>query len=775
MVFLFFLAGSLLLAALVRAWVPGLSRRAAVAYLLATAAFFAAPLSTATSQASTDIAYQWRPWAEQVDGRVAPLNPLLSDVPLQMLPFHALVRARLLRGIPPLWAHELGTGQPLLGNAQSAPFAPLHLLALPLPPLFGLPVAIAWQVLLALLLTHGLLLALGAGESGAAFGAVAYAFSAYSIVWAYHPLGMAAAWVPGVLLGLVLLRRDERGGLTGLVACGTGLALSGHPETLAFAAFASATLVGGLLLARRSGRLRFLARTLGAAALTACFAAPALLPVLEQLPASARLAAVAANPEGFAPLRFERRFLWPLLDPLVFGSPRDGDWVGPANFNEMCSAYAGLSALALALAGAWMGRGRALAVLGGGLAALLAALRIAPFYAAVRALPGLGYGAHGRLRLLWVLAVAIAAGLELERLPATRSGRIAAAVPLAVAGLGLLALPPQGAPWQRAWWVATLVGTGLALLALASRRLAPWFPPLAVAALAVDLLLLGFRYQPAVPRRFDLAPPPALSYLMAENGRSPVPFRVIAESRDLAPSLPSLYGLWDPRSNDPMQPAATALVIGHQLALDYDVGEAPLLTVRPFPTAFLDFLGVRFLLARHRRNLPPPWEPVIDLQGGRIWRNPDALPLFFLPASAERVSTDVETLLRVSSMEDFGAMVVAQGRTAGSMPQRGAVTLDRVEPNGFALTVFSPTGGLVASSVSDAPGWRLAVDGRPAPVERVNGAFLGFTVAPGRHRVRLVYRPAGWVWGLALCAGGVLAALGWGLYDRWLELRHSGR
>src|SRR5882724_7337974 len=420
MVFLVFLAGGLLLAALVRAWRPEISRRAAAGYLLATTAFFAAPLSRSALQVPTDIAYQWRPWAEQVEGKVVPENGLLADVPLQMLPFHALVRERLLQGVPPLWAHELGTGQPLLANAQSAPFAPLHLLALPLPTLSGLTVAIAWQVLLALLLTHGLLAALGAGPAGATFGAVAYAFSAYSIVWAYHPLGMAAAWVPGVLLGLVLLRREERGGsggIAGLTACASGLALAGHPETLAFGALAAAALVAGLLVLR-PGRIRFLVRGLGAAALAAGFAAPALLPFLEQLPASERMAAVDANPTGIAPPPFERSFLLPLVDPLVFGSPRDRNWEGPENFNELCSAYAGLSALALALAGmavagaAGTGRGRGIAGIAGfagGIAALLAALRIPPFYAAVQALPGFAHGAHARLRLLFVLAVALTA------------------------------------------------------------------------------------------------------------------------------------------------------------------------------------------------------------------------------------------------------------------------------------------------------------------------------------------------------------------------------
>src|SRR4051794_31805982 len=153
---LVFLAGGVLLAALVRAWRPDLGWRAAAGYLLVTAAFFGAPLATSSLQVASDIAYVWHPWAEQLPQEIVPANPLLGDIPSQMVPFHALVRERLLHGVAPLWTNEIGTGEPLLGNAQSAPFAPLHLMALPLPTVRAMTVAVAWEILLALLLTHAL-------------------------------------------------------------------------------------------------------------------------------------------------------------------------------------------------------------------------------------------------------------------------------------------------------------------------------------------------------------------------------------------------------------------------------------------------------------------------------------------------------------------------------------------------------------------------------------------------------------------------------------------
>src|SRR5215210_1327811 len=423
--------GGLLICALVRWWRPAVTRRAAAGYLAAAGAFFIIPLATPALQVASDIPYLWRPWSETIPAtaRQQPRNALLGDVPLQLLPYRTLVRERLLRLEAPLWVHEVGTGAPLLGNAYAAPFSPLHLLALPLPAARSMTVAAAWQTLLALLLMHGLLLALGARPAGAALAAVSYAFCAFLVAWAYHPQAMSAAWLPGVLLGLVLLRRGERGGFVrdfgGLVACGLGLALSGHPETLAHGALACAVIFLALLARHEESvsRKAFAGRLAAAAALTGCLAAPVLLPVLEVLPESERWVMVMRVPKAVDPPPFESRFLLLPLQPLLFGSPRDGNWDGPANFNELCSGYGGVLALVLAVAGAALpGDRRRLLLLAAGLAALLASLGLPPFFDLVDALPGMSHGAHARLRLLWVLAVAVAAGLGLDDLIRHRRG-----------------------------------------------------------------------------------------------------------------------------------------------------------------------------------------------------------------------------------------------------------------------------------------------------------------------------------------------------------------
>jgi hypothetical protein len=772
MSFLVYLAAGGLAGALVRWWRPRLGWGWIAVYWLAAGALFAPSLTSPALQVPTDIVYRIRPWMEMAGGPVRPDNDLLGDVPLQVLPFRALVRDRLLRFEAPLWAGELGTGQPLLGNAQSAPFSPLALLTLPLAPVRALAVAAALKLFLALLLTDALLAALGAGRAGAVLAALAFTFSVFSICWIYHPHGMASAWLPGVLLGLVLLRRGERGALAGLVACASGMALSGHPETLAHTALAAGGVTAALLLSAFGvPRRRYLLGLAAAAAIIAGLTAPVLLPVLEALPDAARTEQVRRAPGESQPPRFAAATLRVVFDPLAYGSPRDGDWNGPWNWNELCSGYAGLLALALAAAAALALRGRALAIFLGGAFALAAAFAIPPFLGIVRSLPLLDMAANGRLRLFWVLSVAVAAGLGLEPLAASRRGRWIAGGCSAAAALALALDHRPQAPWQQAWWSVTCAMaalTALAFLLLALRpglagRVARGLPWLAVAALALDLGLLNGRFLPLLPARFDLAPPPVLAALADARHADPAPFRVIAGGADLAPNLAAFYGLWDARSDDPMQPARAALVVGRALRPGFEVGEAVYLPRRSWPAGILDYLGVRYLLTGHLDELGPPWEAAWDGPGGKLWRNPGALPLFFMPASWRLARDPREALEATLANRDFaaGAMVEIPGAPPSAVlhPQTGDIRLRRAWSNGFELDAGGPAGGLVVSSVAWSRGWRLALDGEAAPVLRVNAGFLGFLVPAGVHRAVLEYRPAGWVWGLRLCGATLVALL----------------
>jgi hypothetical protein len=64
------------------------------------------------------------------------------------------------------------------------------------------------------------------------------------------------------------------------------------------------------------------------------------------------------------------------------------------------------------------------------------------------------------------------------------------------------------------------------------------------------------------------------------------------------------------------------------------------------------------------------------------------------------------------------------------------------------------------------PGWRAAVDGRPAGVLPANVVFCGVRVGDGRHVVEYVYRPRPLYWGLATAGASGLVAIALGAHRR---------
>ena len=57
------------------------------------------------------------------------------------------------------------------------------------------------------------------------------------------------------------------------------------------------------------------------------------------------------------------------------------------------------------------------------------------------------------------------------------------------------------------------------------------------------------------------------------------------------------------------------------------------------------------------------------------------------------------------------------------------------------------------------PGWKVRVDGREEPLERVDYLLRGVMVPAGRHRVEFTYEPASWTIARAITLAGLLALL----------------
>ena len=136
-----------------------------------------------------------------------------------------------------------------------------------------------------------------------------------------------------------------------------------------------------------------------------------------------------------------------------------------------------------------------------------------------------------------------------------------------------------------------------------------------------------------------------------------------------------------------------------------------------------------------------------------IWRVKNPSPPVYVVPRVERVNKSKEALVKwlrskpgtvaVVADEDDDSLItptltdLTQAEPGPAQPGR----LIHLTPNRVEAEVDSERGGLAVFAEAFYPGWRAAVDGRPAPIHRVNYLFRGVPVPPGRHTVSMRFDP----------------------------------
>ena len=147
----------------------------------------------------------------------------------------------------------------------------------------------------------------------------------------------------------------------------------------------------------------------------------------------------------------------------------------------------------------------------------------------------------------------------------------------------------------------------------------------------------------------------------------------------------------------------------------------------------LDFWNVEYLLAHPQLGLTPEgWGRSLGLDLEVVYDGPDG-----------RVFQNRRVLPRVRC--EGGGEVRLLERT----PLRWLVATDA--PAGDRLVVADPW----------FPGWRVLVDAVEVPLDLEPGAPIEVPLAPGRHRVEVVYQPRSFRLGLWLAAASLALLLAW--------------
>jgi hypothetical protein len=192
----------------------------------------------------------------------------------------------------------------------------------------------------------------------------------------------------------------------------------------------------------------------------------------------------------------------------------------------------------------------------------------------------------------------------------------------------------------------------------------------------------------------------------------------------------------------------------------------------------LDLLRVSTVVVdRESVPLPPNGSRFgdgIPQRGGRVvrYRYRPRLPDAFVVGAVRRASRP-EVLRAIAGEVTFDpagmAFIEAPcGRcpTARTPGRAGVVRALRWGSQSVATEVVASRRGILVVSQAWFPGWQARVDGKPAPVERVNGMLLGVPVRPGVSRVELRYEAPGFRLGMLLSVTSVLLAVFAGRFRR---------
>lgn len=315
--------------------------------------------------------------------------------------------------------------------------------------------------------------------------------------------------------------------------------------------------------------------------------------------------------------------------------------------------------------------------------------------------------------------------------------------------------------------------------------------PLALGAIALDLFLAGYGFNPAADPDWLRVTPPAIAFLQARQAEAP-PFRITtlsAGEKPLNANTPWLYDLQDARGYGSIitrQYADYMSLISTQYELLYNrISPLPANEPWALDSPLLDLLNVRYVVTEGTID-NPGYALVYDGEV-RIYENLDVMPrAFTLPAASALPVDDVAAAVQTHDPRHY----VLLDRAPGGARLPDADQAVAGEPAPATIRSYGHNEVLVDVEL-DAPGWLILADsyfpgwrayrrplggGEDQEIEldiwRHSGNFRAVRLdEPGRWTVRFKYTPTSVKVGLFLSfLGAMVLVLG---LAAWLWRRYA--
>ncbi len=192
---------------------------------------------------------------------------------------------------------------------------------------------------------------------------------------------------------------------------------------------------------------------------------------------------------------------------------------------------------------------------------------------------------------------------------------------------------------------------------------------------------------------------------------------------------------------------------------------------RPTPN-WLRQASVKYVLTRRDEAFHLP--KAADADHVQIFAVPDPAPIYSL---ARRLTLAAGGDAAFAAVTEFGddmttAVVESADESLPIAPAGGSLAVLREEPDFRRLRVRTDGPAFVVVRENYYPGWRVAIDGKPAPLYRTNYLFSGFATPAGEHEVTLSFRPSGFRPAMIVSCGAFFGTLLLALFYRpWRRSR----
>ncbi len=701
-----------------------------------------------------------------------------SDLITEMISWSTLTWSQVHQAHLPLWNPSSGFGMPLAFNWQSAPFGLPALVGYLFPMQFAFTVGVIVTLMVAGTGTYVFSRVLGLGVIASVMAGTFFELSGPFLGWLGYPLGAVMSWMGWLLAaGILILRGKRRARNIAFFAVVLAFAVyAGNPESLAVLAFAVA-LFFALVLALQAwhGGLNTVWRPVGSLMLATiagvALAAPLALPGYQLGSVTTR---VNLGGQSSIPLNS----LTEILLPNGFRASANPAAlvIGPH-----IPSTIGFIAIPLALA-AVARRWRRPVVL---VLAILVVVFVGLLFSGslesiVDVLPFMSTVIWSRALMPLALALSVLAGIGANILLQGRDSRRALLWMFAgFGGLGLWLLyswfsgnvnsiPALNAARDRAYlWPAIDVVTGIIVVsalfivhrlkrlptsqthpenefepegrgdAASLRRERGWLVAAAAVLLGVQTVTLAVTgsslwqssstFLPTNQSVVELQK--AVGTDLLGFGAGGCSFGAALVALPLETNV--AYSLHEVGVYDPIIPPS--YFSAWQSATGQSGGVPPLASFCPAVTsaAIARRFGIGYVLVHHGAAGPSGAVLVKALESGASSED-----LYKIPRAAAATITPLPR--------------------SGTLPAPNAVgtpvKVTNPNPSTWGVTT-SASGPLVLRlHLTDVPGWRATIDGRPLQLERFSGVLLQARIPAGRHSIVVTYWPTTFTVGLVLAA-----------------------